>query len=100
MRGLIHQTRSIGMLWLVGVGIALSSQAESRFPQPQFDTGHVVPKAFHPPVTAVVSEWMDVAILLIALGVSAWLVHRVRSRRWILAFSILCLAWFGFVRQG
>lgn len=99
MRGLIHQTRLIGV-WLVSVGIALSSRAESRFPQPQFDTGHVVPKAYHPPVTAVVSEWMDVAILLIALGVSAWLVHRVRSRRWLLAFSLLCLAWFGFVRQG
>jgi NosR/NirI family transcriptional regulator, nitrous oxide reductase regulator len=80
--------------------LALSAGAESRFPQPQFDTGHVVPKAFHPQVTPLVSEWMDVALLLIALSVAAWLVHRVRSRRWILALAVLCLAWFGFIRQG
>jgi len=27
-------------------------------------------------------------------------VHRVRSRRWVLAFSVACLVWFGFVRKG
>jgi len=89
-----------GQLALGSWMLAMSAQAESRFPQPQFDTGHVVPEAYHPPVTAVVSEVADVAILFVALGVATWLVHRVRSRRWILAFSLLCLVWFGFVRQG
>jgi NosR/NirI family nitrous oxide reductase transcriptional regulator len=79
---------------------SVTAQAESRFPQPQFESGHVVPEAFHPPVTPLVSEWVDVAVLLVALSLAAWLVHRVRSRRWILAFSVLCLAWFGFIRQG
>lgn len=99
MRGLVYQTRTVG-LGLASLGVVFSACAESRFPQPQFDSGHVVPKAFHPPVTPVVSEWMDVVLLFAALGLAAWLVHRIRSRRWILAFSVLCLAWFGFARQG
>jgi NosR/NirI family transcriptional regulator, nitrous oxide reductase regulator len=101
MRGSGFRVQGSGLLLRMLLPLfALTAQASSRYPQPQFDTGHVVPQAFHPPVTAVVSEWLDVAILLLALGVAAWLVHRVRSRRWILAFSVLCLAWFGFVRQG
>jgi len=73
---------------------------ESRFPQPQFESGYAVPTSVHPPFTALVSEWLDVVLLALALGITVWLVHRVRSRRWILFFSVVCLAWFGFVRQG
>ena len=79
---------------------SLPAWAESRFPQPQFDSGYTVPAAHHPPYAALVSEWLDVAVLALALGVAVWLVHRVRSRRWILVFAVACLAWFGFVRQG
>jgi len=74
--------------------------AASRFPQPQFDSGHTVPQAVHPPFTALMPAWADVLILASALAVAAWLVHKVRARRWLLVFSIICLAWFGFVRQG
>ena len=73
---------------------------ESRFPQPEFESGYTVPPPYHPPFVALVSEWLDVTLLALALGVSVWLVHRVRSRRWILIFSVVCLVWFGFVRQG
>lgn len=101
MRGAGFRVLGSGLLLRMLLPLfALTTCAESRFPQPQFDSGHVVPKTFHPPVIAIVSEWMDVALLLFALGVATWLVHRVRSRRWILAFSVLCLAWFGFIRQG
>lgn len=74
--------------------------ANSRFPRPQFDSGHTVPQATHPAYEALVPAWADVLILVAALGISVWLVRRVRSRRWILAFSMVCLAWFGFVRHG
>ncbi|MCL1919747.1 MAG: 4Fe-4S binding protein [Kiritimatiellaeota bacterium] len=79
---------------------AFTALGESRFPQPQFDSGYAAPAAHHPPFTALVSEWADVALLALALGVTVWLVHRVRSRRWILVFAVVCLAWFGFIRQG
>ena len=84
-------------LWLF---LPVLSFGESRFPKPQFDTGHAVPQAVHPAFAQLVPAWADALILALALAVSVWLVRRVRSRRWILAFSLLCLAWFGFVRHG
>lgn len=72
----------------------------ARFPQPQFDSGHVVPVSSHPPFVSLFPEWVDVAMLLAALGISTVLVYRVRSRPWILTFSVVCLVFFGFVRQG
>ena len=74
--------------------------ASSRFPQPQFDSGHAVPQAVHPAFVERVPAWADVLILAAALAVAVWLARRVRSRPWILAFSLVCLAWFGFVRHG
>jgi len=80
--------------------LPLGVTANPRFPQPQFDSGHTVPQAVHPPFVECVPPWADVLILTLALTVAVWLIHRVRSRRWILAFSLACLGWFGFVRHG
>lgn len=77
-----------------------AAEAASRFPQPQFDTGHKLPQAVNPSFVQLVPAWADVLILALALAIAVWLVRKVRSRRWILAFSLLCLAWFGFIRQG
>jgi len=85
------------VLWLFLPGLSFG---ESRFPQPQFDTGHVVPQAVHPAFTELVPAWADVLLLALALAVSVWLVRKVRSRKGILAFSLVCLAWFGFVKHG
>jgi len=79
---------------------AATTVAASRFPQPQFESGHTVPQTVHPPFEALVPAWADVLILALALAVTVWLAHRVRSRRWLLVFSLVCLAWFGFIRQG
>jgi len=76
------------------------ASADARFPKPQFDTGHAVPQAVHPAFHELVPPWADVLLLALALAASVWLVRKVRIRRWILAFSLLCLGWFGFVRQG
>ena len=86
------------MFW--GLLLPLAASASSRFPQPQFDTGHAVPQAVHPAFAELVPPWADALILALALAVAVWLVRKVRSRRWLLAFSLVCLAWFGFVRHG
>ena len=44
--------------------------------------------------------WLDGGLLLVALAVAAWLVHRRRSRKGLVALAILSLLWFGFVREG
>ncbi len=88
-----------GLQLLIGL-LPLAAAGEARFPQPQFDTGHQVPQAAHPPFAELVPAWADVLLLAAALAVSVWLVRTVRSRRWILLFSLVCLAWFGFARQG
>lgn len=80
--------------------LPLAAAASSRYPAPQFDSGHTVPQAIHPPFTAYVPPWADVLLLALALAASVWLIRKVRSRRWILAFSVLCLVWFGFIRHG
>ncbi|MCL2104295.1 MAG: 4Fe-4S binding protein [Kiritimatiellaeota bacterium] len=79
---------------------AFTASGESRFPQPQFESGYTTPPAYNPPFVALVAEWLDAALLALALGISVWLVHRVRSRRWIFVFAVICLVWFGFVRKG
>ena len=43
---------------------------------------------------------VDVVALAAAMGISVWLVLRRRSRRWLTALSIGCLAYFGFYREG
>jgi polyferredoxin len=43
---------------------------------------------------------MDVAVLIAALIVTAWLAIRKRSRRGLVWMSVFSLAYFGFYRQG
>ena len=74
--------------------------ASSRFPQPEFDSGYVAHKVPHPAPEFAVSPLMDVLILAVALCVAVFLVRKVRSRNWILFFGLICLGWFGFVRNG
>ncbi len=85
---------------VIGLLSAMVASADSRFPKPQFDTGHTVPQAAHPAFVQLVPPWADAVILAGALAMAVWLVRSVRSRRWLLAFSMLCLAWFGFIRHG
>lgn len=82
------------------ISLPVLAGANARFPQPQFDSGHVMPQAVHPPFAAYVPAWADVLLLALALAVMVWLVRGLRSRRWILAFAVICLGWFGFVRHG
>ncbi len=92
--------RRAGLGMLTAVLPLLGAVAQSRFPAPQFDTDHQVPQSVHPPFAELVVPWLDVAIFVGAMGLSVWLVHRLRSRRWILVLTVVSLVWFGFVRRG
>jgi len=74
--------------------------AVQRFPAPDFESAYRLPQTQTPASRPDLYEMLDVAVLLCALSVSAWLVLRRRSRQAIFALLLFCLAYFGFWRKG
>jgi ferredoxin len=85
---------------LAAVFLAPVVQAAPRFPQPQFETGHVVPVAGHPAVLQLLPPWADAVILAGVLLLAAWGILRRRSGRLVMGLALVSLAWFGFIRHG
>ena len=70
---------------------------------PQPDTiggGYQTPPVQKPLPRDYWLQVMDVVLLAAAMGVSVWLVLARRSRKWLMALAIACLAYFGFYREG
>jgi len=75
--------------------------AVQRFSPPQFtETGHLLPPLTGPLARALTLEYLDVAVLLAALALAAWLALRQRSRNWLATLGIFSLLYFGFWRKG
>ena len=105
-------------LTLLAVVFPSPAMAQQRIAPPQFvETNHQVPSPQYaqpsrlglPVETAPAGsststfdllQWIDLAVLAGALGLSAYLVLVKRRRAWIVALGIACLAYFGFWRQG
>ncbi len=86
-------------LGLPGAGRA--GESELRFPPPEFESDYVMPPGITtPPPRGVLGEYQDLVVLVAALGLAAWLVHRRRSRRGLAALSVCSLLYFGFYRHG
>lgn len=62
--------------------------------------GYTTPAVQRPPPRSTWSRALDVALLAAALGVSAWVVVRRRSRSVLVVLMIGCLLYFGFYRKG
>lgn len=88
------------VLLLFALSQSVLAGAESRFPPPEFEGGHQLPITTTPAPRGVAMEYVDVAVLLLALGVATWLAYRPRSRRGIMLLSLFSLAYFGFYRKG
>ncbi len=71
-----------------------------RFPPPDFDSGHTLPRTVIPEPRALIYEYLDVMVLLIALSLASYLALKSRSRRGIFLLGIFSLAYFGFWRKG
>ncbi|MBN1127254.1 MAG: 4Fe-4S binding protein [Sedimentisphaerales bacterium] len=59
-----------------------------------------MPQTQVPDARPAVWEYLDVAVLFAALLIGTWLVHKIRSRRWIVVLMLFSLAYFGFWRKG
>jgi NAD-dependent dihydropyrimidine dehydrogenase PreA subunit len=74
--------------------------AQDRFPRPEFESGHVYPTNQMPVPRAPFWQYLDVVVLIAALGVTTWLALKKRSRQGLVWMSLFSLAYFGFYRQG
>lgn len=74
--------------------------AQDRFPRPEFETGYVYPVDQLPAHRAPGWEYIDVAVLILALSVTSWLAIKKRSRKGLVWMSVFSLAYFGFYRVG
>lgn len=87
---------ALSLLWTSWVVL----KAEERFPPPQFTTKYQIPPTVTPPPRADWLAWLDVAVLLFALSLATWLVHRRRWRNGIFVWMLGSIAYFGFYRKG
>ena len=81
-------------LVLLSAGVK-RADAVIRFPQPEFESGHVLPETFTPAARAWVLEYVDVAVLVICLALASYLALRKRSRTLIFFLMLFCLLYFG-----
>jgi NAD-dependent dihydropyrimidine dehydrogenase PreA subunit len=87
------------MAVLVGVA-ACTALGVERFPPPDFETGHVLPRTAQPPPLGAGYDYVDTAVLLAALVLAAYLVLRRRSRYGVIGLCVFSVAYFGFWRRG
>jgi len=70
-----------------------------RFPPPDF-TSHVVPTSTQPPPRQAFMEYVDLGVLVLAIGLATWFALRRRSRWGVFGVMAASLAYFGFYRGG
>ena len=80
--------------------VPCDAKAESRFPHPEFDSEYSLPAVDNPEPDASQGEYVDLAMLALALAVVTYLIHKKRSRKAIFWLMLVCLAYFGFWRKG
>lgn len=106
---------TLSSLWLVVAvfGALLMASSPSRAQPAQYQRqvevvptpedigeGYDTPLVQRPLPRAAWWDVVDGALFALALAISAWLVLRARSRRWLVVLTISCLVYFGFYREG
>ena len=91
--------RLVAMAVVAGALVAFQAQAEFRFPMPEFESGYQYPPMNTPPPSRIPVA-IDVTVLMVALGLTAYAVLVARSRRLVFVLSVASLIYFGFYRKG
>lgn len=76
------------------------STAQARFPEPEFESGHIPPETQTFAPRALAWEYLDVFALFVLLSVMSWFVLKKRSRKGIFWTSIFSIVYFGIFRVG
>lgn len=82
------------------LALATAAFGVERFPPPDFTSGYKLPMAATPPPRADLLNYVDIGVLIALLALAAYMVIRRRSRRGIVAVSIVSLLYLGFYRHG
>ena len=77
-----------------------SALAVVNVPPPEFEGSYELPEPATPDARDNILEYVDVAVLFLALSISVYLVLHKRSRKGIFALMIFSLLYFGFYRMG
>jgi NosR/NirI family transcriptional regulator, nitrous oxide reductase regulator len=89
----------LAWLWTAALAPA-SASATENFPPPEFTSGYQYPSLFNPAPRPEALAWVDMGVLALALGGSAYLALRGRSRRGQLLLTLFSIGYFGFYRHG
>jgi NosR/NirI family nitrous oxide reductase transcriptional regulator len=71
-----------------------------RFPPPDFETGYTLPQIQVPAARPEYWEYVDVAVLFIALCLASYFVLKLRRRWPVYALMVFSVLYFGFWRKG
>jgi NosR/NirI family nitrous oxide reductase transcriptional regulator len=92
-----HINIAIALVLILG---SLSLAGTIRFPPPEFESGYELPGTTTPGPREGIYEYIDTVVLLLALGLSSYLVLKKRRRKAIFALTVFSLIYFGFYRRG
>lgn len=82
------------------VALAAPGLAVENFPAPEFTEGYQFPETQTPDPRAQVFSYVDVAVLVAALALAAYLSLKKRSRRDTVVLVVFSVLYFGFFRRG
>lgn len=92
----LHRTFLLLVLLLMSARISL---AGDFIPLPSF-SNYDIQSTQNPQPKAQWNEYLDAALLVVALSLASYFALKGRSRRGLFILSILSLIWFGFGRKG
>lgn len=87
------------LLVLLIIDFAAFAQTQ-RFPRPEFESGYTQPVASMPEPRAGIFALVDVLLLIAALSLITWFIHKKRSRTGVVITSLFSIVYFGFLREG
>jgi NosR/NirI family nitrous oxide reductase transcriptional regulator len=82
------------------LNLCAGASGELLFPPPEFQSDYVMPTTTTPHPHQDIYEYVDVAVLFVALSLASYLALKKRSRRATFVLMILSLIYFGFWRKG
>ncbi|MFO7946549.1 MAG: 4Fe-4S binding protein [Armatimonadota bacterium] len=82
------------------VCVAAAGFALERFPPPEFESGYQFPDVITPGPREAILEYADIAVLVVALALGAYLALKKRSRSYLVLLAVFGVLYFGFYREG